>query len=182
MKAVVVHESLFGNTQRVAEAVAAALGKAYEVTLVRAGEARPEQLAGADLLVLGAPTHGHGLSRPASRAGTAKQGVAAAIANAPGIRELIPQLPAARGAAAAAFDTRFGWPVWLTGAASRRIARALRGSGYRMVVPPQSFIVTGSKGPLRTGEVERAAAWGAQIAERTGAARPAATMEPALHA
>ena len=182
MKAVVVHESLFGNTQRVAEAVAAALGQAYEVTLLRAVDARPEQLAGADLLVLGAPTHGHGLSRPASRAGTAKQGVATEVANGPGIRELIPQIPATRGAAAAAFDTRFGWPVWLTGAASRRIARALRGSGYRMVVPPESFIVTKAQGPLRTGEVERASEWGARIALHTGASRPASAREPALHA
>jgi len=168
MKAVVVHESMFGNTRRVAEAVAAALGPAYDVEITGVDGASTAQMAAADLVVLGAPTHGHSMSRPQTRAQTLRNGVAATTAQGPGIRDVLARLPAGRGRPAAAFDTHLPWPRWMSGAASRPIAAALRGAGYALVLPPESFVVKGAQGPLRDGELERARAWGVRIAHLAG--------------
>lgn len=181
MRAVVVHESLFGNTRRVAEAVATALQAAYEVTLLRTVDVRPEHLAGTDLLVLGAPTHGHGLPKRGTREQTRRQGVAAELIEGRGMRDILEMLPAGSGALAAAFDTRLRWPVWLSGQASRTIARALVARGYRLVAERQSFVVAGTEGPLRVGELRRAGAWGAELVRRAAAmGSPAAPL--ATHA
>jgi len=168
MKALVVHESMFGNTRRVAEAVAAALRPAYEVEITGVDGASTAQLAAADLVVVGAPTHGHGMSRPQTRAQTLRNGVAALTAQGPGVRDVLSRLPAGRGRPAAAFDTRLPWPRWMSGAASRPVAAALRRAGYSLVLPPESFVVKGTQGPLRDGELDRAGAWGARIARLAG--------------
>jgi len=180
MKAVVVHESMFGNTRRVAEAVAAALQPGFGVEITGVEGATTALLGAADLVVLGAPTHGHGLSRPQTRAQTLRNGVPAAIAQGPGMREVLARLPAGRGRPAAAFDTRLRWPVWLSGAASRHIAAALRAAGYALVAAPESFIVSATAGPMRDGEIERAGAWGAHLAHLAGPTAPVATADRPL--
>lgn len=161
MQAVIVYESLYGNTRRVAEEIAAGLRGAFEVQIVPAATAGPEILSGADLVVVGAPTHGHGLPKPESRR---QHDVPAAVANAPGIRELLTRLPSGRGRMTAAFDTRLSGPRWLWGAASVQIGRALTGSGYTLALPPESFLVHGGHGPMHDGQLERARAWGAELA------------------
>lgn len=172
MRAVVVHESLFGNTAAVAEAIASGLRGLYEVTVLRARDASPEMLSAADLVVVGAPTHGHGLPTMSSRSNAAQRQQLAPEVAAPGVRELLEVLSVSGGHLAAAFDTRLGWPLFLSGAASKGIAKRLRTAGFTLVAPPESFIVAGAQGPMRDGELQRAAEWAATLA-RTGATRAA---------
>jgi len=81
----------------------------------------------------------------------------------PGLRRWLSELPASEGTRAAAFDTRLDKSPWLTGLASRGIARRLRGHGFQ-VLGRESFLVRDAEGPLEDGELERARAWGAQLA------------------
>lgn len=160
MKAVVLYESLFGNTEAIARAIADGLGPMGEVVLARFGEVAQGTAEETDLVVLGGPTHGWGMTKPASRTGPNAAGYAV------GAREWLQGSRQATGKNAAAFDTRFDKPRWLTGSAALRIARELLRAGYRVVVPPESFFVLHTEGPLREGEEERARRWGAELAQR----------------
>jgi hypothetical protein len=160
MKAVILYESLFGNTATVARAIADGLGPIGEVTVAQYGEV-PEGVAEeADLLVLGGPTHGWGMTKPASRRSPKSEGYAV------GAREWLQGLRRRRGTKVAAFDTRFDKPQWLTGSAALRIARRLGRSGCQLILPPESFFVQHTEGPLRQGEEDRARRWGADLARR----------------
>jgi Flavodoxin domain len=162
MRSLVVYESWFGNTRRVAEEIADALAWEGEVDVVAVSEARPA-LDGVDLLVVGAPTHVHGLSSTRSRKGALDQGGRGEAGI--GVRDWIDALPnGARGPRAAAFDTRADKPVLLVGSAARGIARRLRQRGYGLAAEPESFFVRGTPGPLEEGELDRASAWAASLA------------------
>jgi hypothetical protein len=169
MNALVVYESVYGNTRDVAEAVAEGLGDAEVVPVHEAAD----RARGVDLLVVGAPTHIHGLPTPRSRQAGADAVrehtgtlVEPGVAEEPGLRAWLPGLPRGGGhARAAVFDTRLDKPAWLTGAASHGIARRLRRHGYD-VLAIESFLVEGSEGPLEPGELERARAWGRELAQR----------------
>ena len=159
MRSLVVYESWFGNTRRIAEEIAAALAQEGEVDLVTVDEPLPP-LEVVDLLVVGAPTHIHGLSSKRSREGAVDQGAAGEPGI--GVRGWIDSLPdGACGPRAAAFDTRAHMPALLVGSAARGIARRLRDHGYRLAIEPQSFFVKGTPGPL---ELERASEWGRTLA------------------
>ena len=158
MRSLVVYESWFGNTRRIAEEIAAALAQEGEVDLVTVDEPLPP-LEVVDLLVVGAPTHIHGLSSKRSREGAVDQGAAGEPGI--GVRGWIDSLPnGVRGPRMAAFDTRANKPVQLVGSAARGISRRLRERGYLPAAKPQSFFVQGTPGPLEEGELERAADWG----------------------
>jgi hypothetical protein len=166
--AVVVYESVYGNTRAIAEAVAEGLGGVAVRPVHEAGD-----LGEAALIVLGGPTHMHGLSTARSR----HQAVEAAkedgtpvepgAAEEHGLRQCLRELQARKGARAAAFDTRIDRAPALTGAAARGIARRLRRRGYD-VLAAESFLVEESEGPLAEGELERARAWGAELARAAG--------------
>ncbi len=158
MNAVVVVESMFGNTRQVAEAVAAEIAG----VVADASQTPAKDLANADLLVLGGPTHAHGLSRFGTRKAAINQGAPAPTANR-GAREFVAALPPGNGRLAACFDTRLPHSRWLTGSASKGLARGLRRRGYRVLGPSGSFAVTHSAGPLVEGELERARVWGRQL-------------------
>jgi flavodoxin len=171
MNATVVYESVYGNTRAVAEAVAEGLGGAAVVSVHRAAE----HVAKAELLVVGGPTHMHGLSTTRSRqmavaAAHEDGGVAVdpAATEEPGLRQWLGALPDAQGAQAATFDTRLDKSPWLTGVASRGIAKRLRRHGYE-VLSRESFLVEDSEGPLEEGELDRAREWGAQLAASVAA-------------
>jgi len=68
MKALVVYESIFGNTRRVAESIGGGLAPVGEVSVLPVAETSRAQVMSADLLVVGGPTHMHGMTRPRSRA------------------------------------------------------------------------------------------------------------------
>jgi hypothetical protein len=170
MRAVVVYESMFGNTRQIAESIADGLGTGTEVQVIGVSQADRATLRGVDLLVVGGPTHARGMSRRATRRGApdylAKPGSDLVLepgADAgPGVREWLPSLGDLT-MKTAAFDTRIKAPPALTGRASRGIANALSRRGQTVIVPAESFLVD-KKGHLLDGETERARAWGARLA------------------
>ncbi|MFN8186672.1 MAG: flavodoxin domain-containing protein [Gaiellales bacterium] len=169
MKAVVVFESLYGNTHAVADAVADGLRQGAEVEVVPVTDAAPQMVAGVDLLVVGGPTHVHGLSSNLSRKGAAdgarKKGHPEPDVHGPALRTWFDGLEKAPDGRAAAFDTRAGGPKLLTGSAAGGISRRLRHHGYE-VVGEESFVVEDMEGPLRHGELERAREWGRGLAAK----------------
>ncbi len=169
MRAVVVYESMYGNTHRVADAIGAGLGTACDVRVVPVAEASPAVLAGADLVVVGGPTHAHGMARASTRQAAVEAGGNPASglsvepgARGPGLREWLTSLGGYR-VKAAAFDTRLHGPAALTGRASKGVAGLLRSHGFEMVAPPESFLVS-RRDQLDPDETTRARAWGATLA------------------
>jgi hypothetical protein len=174
MRVLVVHESLFGSTARVAGSVAAGVRRAHpdaQVAVLPVADA-PADAVGVDLLVVGGPTHFWGTTSSLTREmerqyenriRPALRGVPSSLAWRPrtlGVREWLAALPPSAGAAAA-FDTRIDRP--LTGGAACGIARALRRRGRALVAAPEGFVVDGITGPLRPGELDRAESWGASL-------------------
>ena len=167
MSAIVVYESVYGNTRAVAEAIAEGLGDASSLPVHEA----PEHVRGHELVVVGGPTHMHGMATSQSRQaavealhedGNAHQ-IEPGATEEPGLRTWMRDLPEGHGIKAAAFDTRVDRSPWLTGAASRGIAKRLRRRGYD-VVDSESFLVEESEGPLAEGELDRAREWGRKLA------------------
>jgi len=159
--ALVVHESMFGNTATIARAITRGLTAAgVSVTAVNVGTSNPAEVADHDLVVLGAPTHAFSLSRPSTRADAHKQG-ATAVADAPGMREWLAGLPEPTGGPRfAVFDTRVTKVSKLPFSAGRAEARLLRRAGYHLMAQPRGFTVADVCGPLESGEEERAEQWG----------------------
>ena len=167
MKALVVFESMFGNTHRVAEAIADGLRQSFEVTVQQAAAVGLER---ADLVVVGAPTHTHALptkdSRQVAEVQADDPGRGLDLereADAAGVREWI-ERQHEEHCPFAAFDTRVDMTRLLTGAASRRIAKSLNRKGWRSVLPPESFLVDHDN-RLLSGEEERAREWGKEVAD-----------------
>ncbi len=168
MKAVVVYESMYGNTHLIANAIAEGLRPRAEAVAVSVHDADGPLLANADLVVVGGPTHAHGLSHESTRQAAAvaaeKPGADLELdpdAEGPGLREWFESL--AGVTQAAAFDTRVDMPAAFTGRASKGIARRLRHQGARLVADPESFLVT-KQTHLEPDEERRAREWGAQLA------------------
>lgn len=163
MRALIVYESMFGNTRVVAGAIGDGVSASMPVDLVEVGEAPaalPDDVA---LLVVGGPTHALGLTRPATRAEAAKEATEPLVSSGIGLREWLEALDASGPAVAVAtFDTRADKPR-LPGSAAKGAARRLRRRRFRMALPPESFFVSGTTGPLLAGEVERARQWGVRL-------------------
>ena len=165
--ALVVVESMFGNTDRIARAVAEGLVAAGVTTEVLDVASAPVDLPpDVSLLVVGAPTHAFSLSRPASRASAVQQGAAPERATI-GLREwlgtVLPQDPK-RSPVTAVFDTRVSKVRRLRLAAGPRAAKLARRRGLVLAGAPAAFLVADVTGPLLDGEVERAVAWGRKLA------------------
>jgi hypothetical protein len=164
VRALVVYESMYGNTEEIAQAVTKGLLGTVAAELVEVSDAPGALPDDVDLLVVGGPTHGFGMSRPGTRETARKQAGESLVSRGPGIREWLTGLPPARpDVLSAAFDTRFDKPRWLTGSAARGAARILRQRGYRPVTEPTSFFVTAAAGPLADGERVRARQWGGTV-------------------
>jgi len=140
MKALILYDSVYGNTEKIARAIAEAITPSGEVKVLQAGEANPSELASIDLLIVGSPTHA---GRPT-----------------PAIKDLLNKVPKLQGINVAAFDTRIQAKlVKVFGYAAGRIAGNLKRKGGTLIASPEGFFVTGGQGPLKEGELERAAAW-----------------------
>jgi len=175
MKALVVYESLYGNTAAIGEAIAESLrAHVPEVMAGPISKITPAETAEFDLLVVGGPTHAHGMSRAATRRVGAddKKNVFPEPTVEPRLREWLESLPEGTKLAAA-FDTRIDKPRILTGSAAKGIAHRLRDRGYRLLVEPESFFVT-TENHLQEGQTDHAAAWAAGLAGRATASTPEA--------
>jgi flavodoxin len=151
MNTLVIHYSKFGNTQRVAEAIATELGLNGPVRVLSQDELSPEDLQQADLVIMGSPTHRMNLPED--------------------VRFKLGSLPKRilRGKKMAAFDTSYKMSRWLTPlTASKKLVRKLKKLGGKRVVPPETFHVVGKEGPLYDGEIERAQNWARLVWEKTG--------------
>ncbi len=171
MRALVVYESIYGNTHAVADGIAAGLRPHGEVRVVPVHQATSELVAWADLVVVGGPTHAHGMTRASTRKGAveaaAKPDADLALdpdAAGTGVRDWLGALGRVHGTRAAAFDTRVNGPVMFTGRASAGIANELRHRGFTLAAEPRSFLVDRHT-RLVAGEAERAANWGSHLAE-----------------
>jgi flavodoxin I len=155
MKALIVYDSFFGNTEKVAQEIGKALSTHGFVSVVKADQVSPEQLEGVDLLILGSPTR--------------------AFTYSPNVKAFLRKLKAdaLKGVKVAAFDTRFHPEektskflkglVKVFGYAAEPMLKTMEKKGGAQAVPASWFIVNGSEGPLKDGELERAAAWAEEI-------------------
>jgi flavodoxin I len=144
MKVLVVYDSVYGNTEQIARAIGGAI--AGDVRVIRAGDASPADLEGIDLLIAGAPTQG-------GRPSPAMQGF---------LKEVTESV--VRGVGIATFDTRISakW-VGIFGYAAGKIAKNLEKKGGNIILKPEPFFVKGTQGPLKEGELERAAGWAQEV-------------------
>lgn len=171
MRALVVYESIFGNTREVADAIGEGIAGAVSVDTLEVSNA-PVTLPGdVLLLVVGGPTHAHGLASTRTREDAIRRAGDRAISRGMGISEWLDALDLARrGVIAAAFDTRIKGPSLLWGSAARPIAQRLRHLGFELADAPRSFLVDGPTGSpfdrLVAGELARARSWGVEIASR----------------
>jgi hypothetical protein len=178
MRALVVYESMYGNTRVVANRIADGLRATHEVTVVPVGEATPELLAGADLVVAGGPTHMHGMSSASSRRmavqAAAKEGSGLTLdpgARGAGIRDWLGVVTGGH-ALAAAFDTRLSGVPAFTGRASRPIGKLLKRHGCTIIAAPESFLIS-KQNTLLDGEAERARRWGMTLGAASKTYAPA---------
>jgi flavodoxin len=148
VKASIVYDSVYGNTENIAKAMAEAIAPSGEARALRAGEASPSELRPLDLLIVGSPTHG---GRPTAA-----------------VQDFLGKLTqqSLKGIKVAAFDTRATSKLAkIFGNAAGRIGGHLTKKGGVLAAPPEGFFVVGTKGPLKEGELERAVVWAKGISE-----------------
>jgi flavodoxin len=162
MGALVVYESVFGNTRQVAGAIAAGLAEHCRVRLEEVEHA-PCTCEGVDLLVVGGPTHVHVTEPPRTRMAPTEQSEDELVSTGEQLQDWMLALPDGNGLPTAAFDTRIHRPEWLTGSAAHGIIRRLRRKGYA-TLDQESFLVDEEDGVLDRGELDRARAWGRELA------------------
>ena len=163
MSALVVVESMWGNTREVGEAVARGLGE--DVTLIDIAQAPSRVPDEVDLLVVGGPTHAFSMSRPGTRQSAIDNGADAARATG-GIREWLEALPPPDHLDVATFDTRVTKVKHLPGSAAKAAGKEVRRHHLGRLVASESFYVEDLKGPLHEGELDRARGWGSDLAVR----------------
>lgn len=174
-RALVLFESMFGNTETIARAVADGLGGGGAVDLVEVGDAPTVIADDVGLLVLGGPTHAFGMSRPSTRRSAAQQAEHGVVSRGIGLREWLAAVDVRNARpSAAVFDTMLAGPRWIRWmpSAGGGAHRGLRRLGLHMVAEPETFYVTDTTGPLADGEVDRARRWGERLAAE--AHRPSA--------
>lgn len=155
MKTLIVYDSVFGNTEKIAKAIGDSLAELTSTEVVKVSEAKLEQLHGTDLLIVGSPTR--------------------AFKPTKAIVDFLIQIPSngLKGIDVAAFDTRINTEdvnsrilngfVKIFGYAAKPIADKLQKKGGNLVLPPEGFFVKDNEGPLKEGELERAAEWAKQV-------------------
>lgn len=155
MKVLVIYDSVFGNTERIAQAIGAALARDNDVQILPVGEVKAAYEQGLELLVIGSPTRSF---RPTET-----------------MTNFLKAMPknSLKDIRFAAFDTRIAletidssalrFIVDKGGYAAKTIAKELEKKGGYLLVPPEGFLVTGEQGPLKEGELERAEKWGEKL-------------------
>jgi flavodoxin len=158
MQTVIVFDTKFGNTEKVAKAIAHGASEFGTVHLMDASQLPLPFADRPDLVIIGGPTQKRGMS--------------------PGFREVVDvfQRGDIQGLSTATFDTRYRGSTWVMGSAAREAAKHLRKAGASLVTEPESFFI-GRGGPLErqaleSGEVERAEAWGRAVGTAARATQP----------
>ena len=174
MRALVVYESMFGNTREIAAAIAEGIATRMPVETVEVDRAPLVIHDDVTLLVVGGPTHAHGMSKPESRADSARRAGDRLVSKGNGIREWLGTIRSGqKRTSVAAFDTRIKGPGLLWGSAAKGADKRLRGLGFNGMTAPESFLVDGPTGPvfdrLARGELERAREWGEGLAAQLAA-------------
>jgi hypothetical protein len=160
MKVIVVYESHWGNTASVAKAIAEGFGPDAQV--LTTDEASPSTVADADLIIAGAPIMAFSLPSDrmlTSMANDAKAPSPPDLSHA-SMRSWLDRLPVGHGRSAE-FETGLRWSP---GGATGAIGRKLEEAGFKRLGKSRRFVVKGSYGPLREGELERAQQWGTELA------------------
>ena len=174
MRAVVIFESMFGNTGQIARAIAEELAGVMDVEVHDVTQAPAQPPDDVDLVVVGAPTHAFSLSRPATRADAVEKGGRHPEGSA-GLREWLDELrDRPQGEVWAVFDTRADRVRRLPAGASRK-ASAMARRRHAHVIAVQSFYVSSTTGPLTPREADRARDWARVLARLAAdrAGRPA---------
>ena len=147
MKTLIAYDSTYGNTEKIARAIGSAIDG--DIKTLRISEVKPVDLQSLDLLIVGSPTQGGRATKP--------------------MQAFLGKIPASalKGKRMAAFDTRMTTKlVGIFGYAAGRMADSLKKKDANLVLSPEGFFVTGAQGPLKEGEVERAAKWGKELVQR----------------
>ncbi len=143
MKALIIYDSLYGNTEQIAKAIAGGIGA--EAKVVKVGEVKAEDFAVYPYIIIGSPTQG----------GRTTQAIKAFLDSL--------TAESLKDKRFAAFDTRIkGWAK-IFGWAAPRIEKVIKDKGGNTTAQPQGFYVKGTKGPLAEGELERATTWAKAI-------------------
>lgn len=173
MRALVVYESMFGNTRTVARAIAEGIATVMPVEAVEIESAPTMLPPGVALLVIGGPTHAHGMTTAKSRTSAAARTGDPLVSGGSGLREYLASMRAEPGVVAAAFDTRIKGPILFTGSAATSATKQLQKVRFKRVEPPRSFVLEGATGPLvdrvSKDELDAARDWGASLAARVDA-------------
>ncbi len=167
MTVLVVYESMFGDAQRVAEAIAAGVeSQSFAVTCVEVGQAPDAISSDVSLVIAGGPNHGFGLPRPETRADAARQADNGLVSQGRGLREWLEVVSPGTATRAVTFDTRMDHPKLLTKMdhASHTSAKRLKRAGFEIAADSEHFFVTDVQGPLAPGEELRAQQWGQTLA------------------
>ena len=155
MKTLLIYDSVYGNTEKIAQAIGEVLRSRDEVTILKAIDVKPEHFSNVTLLIVGSPTQAFSSTSP--------------------IKKFITNIPkqGLKGVNVATFDTRIAIEdidsrilptmVKLFGYAAKPIADSLGKKGGKLIIAPEGFFVKGTEGPLKEGELERAAGWAEQI-------------------
>jgi flavodoxin len=168
MKALVVYESMWGNTESVARGIAAGLGEFADVEVADVAAGPVELGPDVELIVAGGPTHAFSMTRANTRADAVRQGARQGTVTT-GLREWLDGLPSGqRTPKVATFDTRADKVRHLPGSAAKSAARAARRHGFAAAAAAESFYVRDVGGPLLDGELDRATAWGRHLGRSIG--------------
>jgi flavodoxin len=156
MKSLVVYDSQYGNTKKVAEAIGEVLSRRGRVYILLASNVQPGDVSGLNLLVVGSPTQQFSATKS--------------------VKRWLSHLPkdSLRGVKAAAFDTRFtqekineikilAFFVSIFGYAAKPIAERLEKKGATIILPPEGFFVSDTEGPLLEEELIRAGEWAEKL-------------------
>lgn len=147
MDALIIYDSIYGNTEQVAQVIGNTLNSHMDVEVIRVSNVNTGKLTGLKLLIFGSPTHG----------GNATEAM----------RDFLKHIPESiiKEMNVATFDTRFSTRlVKIFGYAAGKMAKSLKKKGGILIAPPAPFFVKGRKGPLKEGELERATSWGNELA------------------
>ena len=173
-RALVVYESVFGDAQRIALAIAEGLATRLPVDVASARDAPARVPDDVRMLVVGGPNHAFGMPKEATREGAIRDHGAQIPDAGFGLHEWLDRVNLPRTVNAAAFDTRMDHPRLITKMdhAAKTEEKLLRGLGATLAAPAEHFFVTDPEGPLAHGEEDRARQWGKALGELV-AARPA---------